>query len=63
MKSNKGLALSAVFVKPSAIVIDKHKTFLNFINKIISNDIHCWSFVNPGKVQIADIFFIFIFMW
>lgn len=40
------LALSAVFasigeVRPSAIVIDKHKTSLNSISKVISNDIHC----------------------
>ena len=52
------LALSAVFasigeVRPSAIVIDKHKTFLNSINKVIFNDIHCWSFVNDTKIQIA----------
>ena len=26
-------------VRPSAIVLDKHKTFLNSINKVISNDI------------------------
>lgn len=40
------LALSAVFasireVRPSAIVIDKHRTSLNSVNKVISNDIHC----------------------
>ena len=52
------LALSAVFdsigeVRPSAIVIDKHKISLNSINKVISNDIHCWRFVNATKIQIA----------
>ena len=53
------LASSAVFssigeVRPSAIVIDKHKTSLNPINKIISNNIHCWNFVNTIKIQIAE---------
>jgi hypothetical protein len=52
------LALSAIFasieeVRRSAIIIDKHKTSLNSINKVISNDIHCWSFVNGTKIQIA----------
>ena len=52
------LALSAVFVsigevRPSATVIDKHKTSLNSIKKIISNDIHRWSFVNAAKIHIA----------
>ena len=51
------LVLSTVFVsigevRSSAIVIDKHKTSLNSINKVISNDIHCWRFVNATKVQI-----------
>ena len=52
------LALSAVFVsigevRPSAIVINKYKTSLNLINKVISNNIHCWRFVNATKIQIA----------
>ena len=60
--------LSAVFAStgeetPSAIVIDKHKTSLNSINNVILNDIHCWSFVNVTKVQIAEKLSIVIFMW
>ena len=52
------LALSAVSasigeVRPFAIVIDKHKTSLNSRNKVISNNIHCWSFVNATKIQIV----------
>ena len=58
-KGHKGiainLALSAVFasirkVRPSVIVIDNYKTFLNSINKVISNGVHCWSFVNATRV-------------
>jgi hypothetical protein len=41
-------------VRPSAIIIDKHKISFNSINKVISNDIHCWSFVNATKDQIAE---------
>ena len=49
------LALSPVFacigeVRPSAKVIYKHKISLNSINKVISNDIHCWSFENITKI-------------
>ena len=53
------LTLFVVFVsieevRPSTIIIDKHKMSLNSINKVISNDIHCWSFVNATKDQIAE---------
>jgi hypothetical protein len=57
------LALSAVFayirqIRPFAIVIDKHKTSINFINNVIYNDIHYWNFMNATKVQIAEIIFL-----
>ena len=44
------LALSAVFVsigklRRSAVVIDKHKMSLIFINNVISNNIHYWNFI------------------
>lgn len=60
------LALSAVFayilqVRPFAMVIDKHKTSINSINNVISNDIHYWGFMNATKVQIAEIIFLYHF--
>ena len=52
------LALMSVFaslghVRPSAIVIDKHKTSLNSIRKVVEEDVHCWSTGSDGKVQVA----------
>ena len=52
------IALTHVFeaigeVRPSAIVIDKHKTSLNAINKVVDNDAHCWIMKESTKVQIA----------
>jgi hypothetical protein len=52
------LALTSVFasigkVRPSAIVIDKHKTSLNSINEVIDKDAHCWTIGSEGRVQVA----------
>ena len=51
------LALTAAFasignVRPSAILIDKHKTSLNAINEIVGKDIHCWRVENEEKIQV-----------
>ena len=53
------IALTHVFeaigeVRPSAIVIDKHKTSLNAINKVLENDAHCWIMKESTKVQVAE---------
>ena len=52
------LALTHVFesigeIRPSAIVIDKHKTSLNAINNVVNNDLHCWIMEGDNRVQIA----------
>jgi hypothetical protein len=52
------LALTSVFasngkVRPSAIVIDKHKTSLNSINEVIDKDVHCWAIRSERRVQVA----------
>jgi hypothetical protein len=52
------LALTAVFasigkVRPSAIVIDKHKTSLNSINKVIDKDAHCWTIGSERRIEVA----------
>jgi hypothetical protein len=52
------IALTHVFeslgkIRPSAIVIDKHKTSLNAIQKIVNNDVHCWTYEGGAKVQIG----------
>jgi hypothetical protein len=50
------IALTHVFeslgkIRPSAIVIDKHKTSLNAIQKIVNNDVHCWTYEGGKKLQ------------
>ena len=61
-QSHKGialeLALTAAFasigdVRPSAILIDKHKTSLNAINEVVGKDIHCWRVENGEKFQVS----------
>jgi hypothetical protein len=61
-QSHKGivleLALIVIFasigdVRPSTILIDKHKTSLNAINEVVGKDIHCWRVENGEKIQIA----------
>jgi len=55
------IALTHVFeslgeIRPSAIVIDKHKTSLNTIYNVVQNDVLCWScwtYENNAKVQIG----------
>ncbi len=40
-------------MRPSAILIDKHKTSLNAINEIVGKDIHCWRVENEKKFQVG----------
>ena len=52
------LTLASVFASigdtcPTPIVIDKHKTSLNAINKIVQADVHCWSIQSGERVQVA----------
>lgn len=52
------LALTAAFVslgdvRPSAILIDKHRTSLNAINEVVGKDIHCWRVENGQRIQIG----------
>ena len=51
------LALTAVFasignVRPSAILIDKHRTSLNAINEVVGKDLYCWRVENEQKIKI-----------
>jgi hypothetical protein len=50
------LALTHVFeslgkIKSSAIIIHKHKTILNAIQKIVNNDVYCWTYKGGEKIQ------------
>lgn len=52
------LALTHVFaaigeVRPSAIVIDKHKTSLTAITNVVNQDLHCWIMEGENRVQVA----------
>ena len=52
------LALTAVFasignVKPSAILINKHRTSLNVINEVVGKDLYCWRVENGQKIKIG----------
>jgi hypothetical protein len=52
------IALSHVFgslgeVRPSAIIIDKHKPSLNAIQRVVSNDVHCWTYEEGTKTQVG----------
>jgi hypothetical protein len=52
------LALTSVFAsigktRPTTIVIDKHQTSLNAINKVVEVDVHCWSIQGGERVQVA----------
>ena len=52
------IALTHVFeslgeIRPSAIVIDKHKTSLNAIQNVVQNDVLCWTYEDGAKVQIG----------
>ena len=40
-------------VRPSAILINKHKTSLNAINEVIGKNIHCWRVENGEMIQIG----------
>jgi hypothetical protein len=40
-------------IRPSAIIIDKHKTSLNAIQSVVSNDANCWTIENGAKTQIG----------
>jgi hypothetical protein len=53
------LALIYVFasigkVRPFAIIIDKHKTSLDFVNEIIDKDVYCWTVGSEGMVQVVE---------
>ena len=57
------LALTAAFasigdVRPSAILIDKHKTSLNAINEVVGKDIHCWRVENGEKFQVEMCYYV-----
>ena len=52
------LVLTYVFalireIRPTAIVIDKHKTSLNAINKVVEADVHCWIIQSGERIQVA----------
>ncbi|XP_024400655.1 uncharacterized protein [Physcomitrium patens] len=52
------LALTAVFanignIRPSAIIIDKHRTSLNSIEMVVNMDEYCWTMENEERVQVA----------
>jgi hypothetical protein len=52
------LALASVFAsigdtRPTAIIIDKHKTSLNAITKVVQADVHCWNIQSGERVQVA----------
>jgi hypothetical protein len=52
------LALTSVFaligeIRPTAIVIDKYKTSLNAINKVVEADVHCWIIQSGERIQVA----------
>ncbi|KAG0572651.1 hypothetical protein KC19_VG113700 [Ceratodon purpureus] len=51
-------ALSHIFgslgeVTPFAIIIDKHKPSLNAIQRVVSNDVHYWTYKKGTKTQIG----------
>ena len=49
-------------IRPSAIVIDKHKTSLNAIQNIMYNDVYCWTYEKVQKYKLVEICFCIIFM-
>jgi hypothetical protein len=61
-QGHKGIALEMVFIsmfasigetRSIAIIIDKHKTSLNAINKVVEKDAYCWNILSGKRIQVT----------